>query len=92
MRYFSDQIPAECRLGVTPPDIWIIDKCATITMDCTDPTLAGTSHLTYDVSGNYSTGFNLNSSDSGVFEICYTKTISGFYEVCVCTSSLDPLL
>lgn len=79
--YFSDRIPAECNLGFTPPDLWVIGRCAQITMNCIDPTLGSNDRLSYTPSGNYTQGFILTSNVNGLIDICYNRTISDYYEV-----------
>ena len=55
-------------------------------MGCSDPTSPqSNSHLRYKVSGNYTLtnpdAFNKTGDVPAVFDLCYTLTISGFYEV-----------
>ena len=68
---------------MTPPNIWVIRECVTITMDCQDPTTEGTDHLVYtEPKGNYTLGFELQDSHKeGTFLFCYTQVISADYEV-----------
>ena len=55
-------------------------------MGCSDPTSPqSNSHLRYKVSGNYTqtnpAAFNRTGDVPAVFDLCYTLTTGGFYEV-----------
>lgn len=50
-------------------------------MDCTDPTKAGTQHLKYDVSGNFTYGFTEISNALGTIVLRYDLITSGVFQV-----------
>ncbi|KAL4232620.1 hypothetical protein ACF0H5_007310 [Mactra antiquata] len=79
----NNAIAVECTVGITPPSIWVISSCVDITMDCVDPTLDGTDHLTFVASGNYTTGFSLDSNTGGILRLCYLRTTSGIYQISI---------
>ena len=73
------------------PDVWVVDTCATITMNCFDPT-DNPSGLVYTPSGDFLQGFKLDEDAPGIFILCYTQTSSGEYEVCHIKMFFESLL
>ena len=64
------------------PQTWVQGQCTTITMNCADPTLQGVAHISFSLSGNYTSGFTKsNVVTNGVFELCYNRLVDGNYEV-----------
>ncbi|CAC5386738.1 CDH12 [Mytilus coruscus] len=83
--HLNNSISAVCSPIKTLPKVWILNACAKIDMNCSDPTEIDSTHLFYYVTliGSSSQAFMIDTLSNGVYNLCYKLTKSGQYKLSV---------
>ncbi|CAG2236468.1 unnamed protein product [Mytilus edulis] len=81
----KNSISAVCSPIKTLPEVWILNACARIDMNCSDPTQTDSTNLWYYVNliGSSMQAFTVDDLSNGVYNLCYNLTESGRYELSV---------
>ncbi|CAC5386735.1 unnamed protein product [Mytilus coruscus] len=87
--HLNKSVSAVCSPIKTQPEVWILNACATIDMNCSDPTQTDSTHLQYcvNLTGSSSQAFTIDIVSNGVYNLCYQLTKSGQYQLSVTVSN-----
>ncbi|XP_076077326.1 uncharacterized protein LOC143047887 [Mytilus galloprovincialis] len=87
--HLNKSVSAVCSPIKTEPQVWILNACARIDMNCSDPTQTDSTHLQYslDFIELGSQAFTIDKLSNGVYNLCYHLTESMRYQLAVTVSN-----
>ncbi|VDI51626.1 Hypothetical predicted protein, partial [Mytilus galloprovincialis] len=87
--HLNKSVSAVCSPIKMEPQVWILNACARIDMNCSDPTQTDSTHLQYslDFIELGSQAFTIDKLSNGVYNLCYHLTESMRYQLAVTVSN-----